>query len=466
VKTVLHWFRRDLRVSDNVALSEALKRAENVVPVFIFEDAFRTGPDVGAARLEFLLQSVESLRKNLLELGHHLVIRCGKSEEILPSLCREAGAQAVFANKRYEPYAQRRDERITNALLKAGYGFELFKDAVVWEETEILTQQGKPYTVFTPYSKAWKARPVALPKPRLDSPKAKVQNLKSDALPKSATEAGYPLKQNIPPGGERAAMELLRKFMSGPVYEYGGDRNFPAIDGTSNLSPHLRAGTIGVRTILAELKKARAKVAPAKRPGCDVFLNELVWREFYLQVLHNFPHVTKGAFRLEYDRLQWSENREHFAAWCAGRTGYPMVDAAMRCLNATGMMHNRLRMIVAMFLTKDLLIHWQWGERYFMQQLVDGDLAANNGGWQWSAGTGTDAAPYFRIFNPVSQGEKFDGEGKFVRQWVPELAAFPDDLIHQPWENPLLLAKSKYPSRVVIHEEQREKCLAMFKAVK
>jgi deoxyribodipyrimidine photo-lyase len=378
VKTVLHWFRRDLRVSDNVALSEAVKRAEQVVPVFIFEDAFHTGPDVGAARLQFLLQSVESLRNNLRELGHQLVVRCGKSGEILPALCREAGAQAVFANKRYEPYAQRRDGQITDALLKAGFGFELFKDAVVWEETEILTQQGKPYTVFTPYAKAWKAKPIPLPKPQLDPPRFKVQCLKSDTLPKSADEVGYPLKQTVSPGGERAAMELLRKFMAGLVYEYGGNRNFPALDGTSNLSPHLQAGTIGIRTILAELKKARTRASPEG----DVFLNELIWREFYSQVLHNFPHVTRGAFRPEYDRLQWSDNREHFAAWCAGRTGYPIVDAAMRCLNATGTMHNRLRMIVAMFLTKDLLIHWQWGERYFMQQLVDGDLAANNGGWQ------------------------------------------------------------------------------------
>ena len=258
--------------------------------------------------------------------------------------------------------------------------------------------------------------------------------------------------------------------MAGPVYEYGANRNFPAVDGTSNLSPHLRAGTIGIRTILAELKKAReAKAKSGKAEngnGCDVFLNELIWREFYLQVLHNFPHVTKGAFRPEYDKLPWSENREHFAAWCEGRTGYPIVDAAMRCLNATGTMHNRLRMIVAMFLTKDLLIHWQWGERYFMKQLVDGDMAANNGGWQWSAGTGTDAAPYFRIFNPVSQGEKFDADGKFVRHWIPELKDFPDEVIQQPWENPLLLAKSKYPDRIVRHEEQREKCLAMFKMVK
>ena len=474
MKTVIQWFRRDLRVSDNVALSEAARRAETVIPVFIFEDAFRTGPDVGAARLAFLLQSVESLRKNLAELGHTLVIRCGKSEEILPQLCREANAQAVFANKRYEPYAQRRDERITGILNAAGFGFELFKDAVVWEEMEILTQAGKPYTVFTPYSKAWKAKPIPTPRPKLKITHhaSRITELLSDPLPINTDAIGFPLMQKIPPGGERAARELLRKFLAGPVYEYGANRNFPALDGTSNLSPHLRAGTIGIRTILAELKVAREKKFQISNfkseiiTGCDVFLNELIWREFYLQVLHNFPHVTKGAFRPEYDQLKWSDKQEHFQAWCAGLTGYPIVDAAMRCLNATGTMHNRLRMIVAMFLTKDLLVHWQSGERYFMQQLVDGDLAANNGGWQWSAGTGTDAAPYFRIFNPVSQAEKFDPQGAFVRRWIPELKDFPDEVIHQPWENPLLLAKSKYPPRIVLHEAQRGKCLAMFKAVK
>jgi deoxyribodipyrimidine photo-lyase len=291
--------------------------------------------------------------------------------------------------------------------------------------------------------------------------------LKSDPLPASPEAAGHPLTQTIPPGGERTALELLRQFMAGPVYEYGTRRDFPALDGGSGLSPHLRAGTIGIRTILAELKKARDKaIGAAALKSCETFLNELIWREFYTQVLHNFPHVTKGAFRPEYDKLQWSDNEAHFQAWCAGQTGYPIVDAAMRCLNATGTMHNRLRMIVAMFLTKDLLIHWQQGERYFMKQLVDGDMAANNGGWQWSAGTGTDAAPYFRIFNPVSQGEKFDPGGRFVRRWIPELKDFPEDIIQQPWENPLLLAKSKYASRIVRHEEQREKCLAMFKAVK
>jgi deoxyribodipyrimidine photo-lyase len=274
------------------------------------------------------------------------------------------------------------------------------------------------------------------------------------------------LVQTLPAAGERAAREQLRQFMAGPVYEYGKNRDFPAIEGTSQLSPHLRAGTIGIRTVLSELGKAREQGGPARASGCDVFLNELIWREFYLQVLHNFPHVTRGAFRPAFDQLAWSDNREHFQAWCEGRTGYPIVDAAMRRLNATGTMHNRLRMIVAMFLTKDLLIHWQWGERYFMKQLVDGDLAANNGGWQWSAGTGTDAAPYFRIFNPVAQAEKFDPGGRFVRRWLPELADFPDNLVQRPWEHPLLMARSKYPSRIVRHEEQRGKCLAMFKAVK
>jgi deoxyribodipyrimidine photo-lyase len=466
LKTVLHWFRRDLRITDNVALSEACKRAEQVIPVFIFEDAFRTGPDVGAARLEFLLQSVESLRKNLAELGWPLIIRCGRSADLIPQLARETGAQAVFANKRYEPYTRRRDEEITQRLLGQGVGFELFKDAVVWDDAEVLTQGGTPFTVFTPYSRAWKARPIPAPRPRLGRAKGEIKVPPSDPLPASTAAVGHPLTQTIPAAGERAARDLLRQFLAGPVYEYSGQRNYPATEGTSNLSPHFRAGTIGIRTVLEELAQARAKASPAQAASCEVYLNELIWREFYTQVLVNFPHVTKGAFRPEYDRLQWSQNEAHFTAWCEGRTGYPIVDAAMRCLNATGTMHNRLRMIVAMFLTKDLLINWQQGERYFMRQLVDGDMAANNGGWQWSAGTGTDAAPYFRIFNPVSQAEKFDAGGKFVRRWIPELAALPDELIHQPWENPLLLARTKYPAPIVRHDEQRLKCLAMFKAVK
>ena len=469
MKRVIHWFRRDLRISDNTALSEAARRAEHVLPVFILEDAWPFGPDPGAARLAFLLQSLESLRNNLSELGYTLAVRKGKAEAILPRLCEEVRAEAVFANKRYEPDAQARDNRVFNALNAVGLGFELFKDAVIWEEQEILTQAGKPFTVYTPYSRAWKAKSTPLPRarlPRARNAKTDARHLPSDSMPGNPAGLEHTVARNLPPAGERAALETLRRFMRGPVYEYAARRDFPAVEGTSLLSPHLNCGTVGIRTILSALTKARRGAPQAHKLSCDAFLDELIWREFYLQVLHNFPHVVQGAFRREYDSLEWSDDREHFEAWCAGMTGYPIVDAAMRCLNATGNLHNRLRMIVAMFLTKDLLISWQWGERYFMQKLVDGDMAANNGGWQWSAATGTDAAPYFRIFNPVSQGEKFDSDGEFVRRWLPELTSLPDDLIHRPWEDPGVLEAANYPKRIVIHEQQRPKCLAMFDAVK
>ncbi len=465
MKLAIHWFRRDLRVADNTALNEAAKRAELVVPVFILEDAFRTGPDVGAARLAFLLRSLEVLRENLKRLGCPLIVRRGRSEIELPKLCRQLGAEAVFCNRRYEPYAQARDERVFIALNGAGVGFEIFKDAVIWEDQEILTQAGKPYTVFTPYSKAWKKHSISLPGAALKAAKKTFPKIVSEPFPLDPGELGHPLKQSVIAAGEQAVVEALQKFLRGPVCRYRDKRDSPAEEGTSQLSAHLRCGTMGIRTVMAKLKASRVGATKAEQESCEVFLNELIWREFYLQVLTNFPHVMRGAFRPEYDALKWSENENHFQAWCDGRTGYPVVDAAMRCLNSTGWMHNRLRMVVAMFLTKDLLINWQWGERYFMKQLVDGDMAANNGGWQWSAGTGTDAAPYFRIFNPVEQGKRFDPKGEFVRRWVPELAGLPAKLIHEPWKVPAA-KKVKYPQRIVIHAEQRTKCLAMFKEVR
>lgn len=465
MKRVIHWFRRDLRLSDNTALSEACRRAKEVIPVFILEDAFRTGPDVGAARLQFLLRSLDALRQNLRGIGSELIVRRGRSEAEIPRLVREVRAEAVFCNRRYEPYAQKRDSRVFNALNGCRVGFESFKDAVVWHEQEILTQAGKPFTVFTPYAKAWNTRTVPPPRRRPNAVSLRhEQEISSDELPLDPAALGHPCQQDIFDAGEKAARRRLDAFLRRSVFDYAEARNRVDVDGTSQLSAHLRAGTIGIRTVLERLKKRRAQGTPAQRRGCDAFLTELIWREFYIQVLHNFPRVMHGAFRGKYDSLQWSDSDAHFKKWCQGQTGYPIVDAAMRCLNATGWMHNRLRMIVAMFLTKDLLIDWRRGERYFMQQLVDGDLAANNGGWQWSAGTGTDAAPYFRIFNPTSQAKKCDPDGVFVRRWIPELANVPGNSIHEPWKKPLLAPD--YPGRIVLHEEQRSKALAMFEDLK
>ncbi|MFM7100657.1 MAG: cryptochrome/photolyase family protein, partial [Verrucomicrobiota bacterium] len=428
MKTVLHWFRRDLRVSDNTALHEASRRAGCVVPVFCWDDRILQSPDVGPARVAFLLRSLAALRANLESLGHRLIVRHGPPEVELPALSREAGAEAVFVNRDYEPYARERDRRVADALAATGVRLESCKDSVIHEEREVLTQGGAPYTVFTPYSKAWKTRPIPPPVPRLSPARTAVpERLTSLALPESVEALGHRLTQELPPAGERAGLKALDDYLERRVFAYAEQRNFPADDaGTSRLSAHLRFGTVNIRTVLARWAKARQEASTAAaRNGCEIWLSELIWREFYVQILANFPHVVVGAFRPEYNRLDWPGSEDHFQAWCAGQTGYPIVDAALRCLNATGWMHNRLRMIVAMFLTKDLLVSWQRGERYFMQQLVDGDLAANNGGWQWSAGTGTDAAPYFRIFNPVSQGEKFDPEGTFIRRWIPELRDVP-----------------------------------------
>ncbi|MDW7978991.1 MAG: deoxyribodipyrimidine photo-lyase [Verrucomicrobiales bacterium] len=469
VKRVIHWFRRDLRLSDNTALSAASARAEEVVPVYIFDEAAFRSAGCSNAALAFMSSAVAALKESLRARGYELIIRRGAPETELVELCKALSAEAVFCNKCYEPEEKRVEGRVFAALNGAGFGFESFKDSVVWEEQEILTQAGKPFTVFTPYAKAWKARGMPSPRPGFTRRCARARSVevRSHELPAEFLSPKNSELISVFGVGEQGGLALLRKFMRDRVYEYAAVRDYPAVEGTSRLSPHLRWGTVGIRTVLAELMRARAEAdAPGQRKSCDVFLTELIWREFYNQILANFPHVAQRSFRPEYEAIKWSENREHFQAWCWGMTGYPVVDAAMRCLNATGWLHNRLRMIVAMFLTKDLLINWQWGERYFMQKLVDGDLAANNGGWQWCAGTGTDAAPYFRIFNPVAQGKRFDPRGEFVRRWVPELASAPPELVHEPWKDPSLLKRTGYPCRVVLHTEQRIRALELYKSAR
>jgi deoxyribodipyrimidine photo-lyase len=462
--TVIHWFRRDLRLRDNTALCIAAQKAETVVPVFVFEDALRTGRDVGAARLAFLLDSVRELREQLFARGYPLLIRFGRSEIEIPKLAKEINANAVFCNKRYEPYAQQRDRRVEDALAAIGIGFESFKDAVAFEEREILTKASDPYTVFTPYSKAWLEK-FRLPKLQMLPKRSPIRiAARSEETPSGPEFFGHALKHPTLSAGEVAGGKRFKTFVREGLANYSSGRNDCSINGTSQLSAHLRAGTLSVREILNEVFTRREQLSGIERESCDVFVKELIWREFYLQILHNFPHVMRGNFRREYDHLNWSTNPEHLRRWQEGTTGYPIVDAAMRCLNQTGWMHNRLRMITAMFLTKDLLINWQEGERYFMHQLVDGDMAANNGGWQWSAGTGTDAAPYFRIFNPVTQSKKVDPTGSFIRRWIPELASMDDKFIHEPWK--ASTPPRGYPARVVIHEEQRPKALAMYEMVK
>lgn len=465
MKNVVLWFRRDLRVADHTAFAEASRRAEAIHPLFILDEDILASPDMGAARIGFLLNSLRHLAGNLEALGYPLTVRRGQATEELVRFCGETRAEAVFCNREYEPPCQRRDQRVFHLLNGMGLGFEIFKDAVIWEEKELLTKAGQPYTVFTPYAKAWRAKPPSVPRvsarPQPAKPKARYPSI---PIPTGPAELGYPLNQEIPPGGEDAATRALARFLDQGLLRYGEQRDFPDLAGTSGLSPHLHFGTINGRTILAGVNQAIRKASEAEQKSASTFVGELIWREFYIQIMTNFPRVLDGCFRPEYDALPWSRDEAHFQAWCAGQTGYPLVDAAMRCLNATGGMHNRLRMVVSMFLTKDLLLPWQWGERYFMQRLVDGDHAANNGGWQWSAGTGTDAAPYFRIFNPTAQGERFDPEGQFTRRWITELAGFAGKAIHRPWTQ--LQLATKYPQPIVRHEIQREKCLAMFQGVR
>ena len=437
------WFRRDLRVSDHTALHRAAATGAPVVPVFVFDPAILGAKDTGSRRTAFLLESLKSLEGNLAHLGVPLVFRRGHPEEELRSLANETGAKKIFFNKDVEPYSRKRDEKVAKMAKAEGLELEPCDDLMIHSPGRVQRAAGGPYTVFTPYSRAALAIPPHDPLPR----PAKLTGgtkAKGVSLPDLKGLGLDPCDIPVPAAGEKAAQELLRAFVSKNLCRYDTVRNFPQADATSRLSPHLRFGTISIRTVLAAARRARAD-NPAAKKQIDVFISELLWRDFYKQILWEFPHVAEGSFRREYDAIEWENRKDLFQAWCEGRTGFPIVDAAMRQLNQTGWMHNRLRMIVASFLTKDLLVSWQWGERYFMQKLFDGDLAANNGGWQWAAGTGTDAQPYFRIFNPTSQAERFDPDGKFIAQYVPEV----DSL--------------KYPAPIVDHARQRVRALGMYK---
>ena len=455
--TALWWIRRDLRLADNDALTTALKRARRVIPVFILDPLLLDGPTAAPRRAAFLFDGLRALDANLRARGSRLIVRRGRPASELARLMAETGASAIFAEEDYSVYARRRDNDIAAAL-----PLNLAGSVAIRPPGLVLKGDGTPYTVFTPFSRAWLAVGPLSPGNLQPAP---------GRLPDPGDIAGEPIptaseaSSDLFPSGEVEANRRLAKFIAERGPEYADARHRMDVDGTSGLSPYLRFGMVSARTAAVAARTA----APAK--GLDVWLNELIWRDFYIHILYHFPHVSRVSFRESLRDIPWRNDPAEFDAWREGRTGYPVVDAAMRQLRRTGWMHNRARMIVASFLVKDLLIDWRWGERWFMNNLIDGDPAANNGGWQWTAGTGTDAAPYFRIFNPVTQGLKFDLDGNYVRRWVPELANITAPVIHEPWRlGPLeqraagCVIGRDYPHPIVDHAAARERTLAAFKA--
>ncbi len=471
MSVAIWWIRRDLRLTDNQALATALAHGSQIVPAFIVDPQLLASPYGSDRRAAFLFGGLRALAAAIAERGGKLIVRHGEPATQLATLCRESGASAVYAERDYSPYATARDTSVAAAL---SVPLHLTDGLTARPMMAALKDDGTPYTVYTPYSRRWRQqvplqRSDILPAPeQLPGP----TSMASDDLP----EPGAPSELSFVPG-EGEAKQRLAAFVAGtdaPIYGYANYRNRPDLAGTAQLSPYLRFGMISARLAALAAYTAIERAPDAdSRQSADTWLAELIWREFYISILHHFPHVRRGSFRPEYDAVAWQNDEAHFAAWCAGQTGYPIVDAAMRQLAATGWMHNRARMVAASFLVKDLLINWRWGERWFMRQLIDGDPAANNGGWQWTAGTGTDAAPYFRVFNPVTQGQKFDPDGAYVRRWVPELQRVPTKYLHEPWTMPRseqtragCIIGSTYPAPIVDHAVARERILAAYAAVK
>ncbi len=461
--TVIHWFRRDLRVEDNTALARAAREADGVLPVFVLDEHYASDPNVGPSRFRFLRESLQDLDRSLTRLGSRLVLRPGPASVALPALASEVGASAVYANFEIGPYPERRDREATDALEVIGSKLVLFPDALLVEPDAIATGTGEPYTVYSPYSRKWIAaekRPPAPGPERLGAP-----SVRGVSLEQVRAWRDLPPDPESPKGGEKEAKRLLAAFVSGPLETYAIDRDFPAREGSSRLSPHLHFGTVSPRTVLAAVS---VRETPASK-----FLSELAWREFFHHVLFHFPAVAEESFRREFRDFPWSTDGGAFAAWREGRTGYPFVDAGMRQLARTHWMHNRARMAVASFLTKDLHLDWRLGEKWFEHELADADVANNNGGWQWAAGTGADAAPYFRILNPVLQSKRFDPDGAYVRRFVPELARVPREKLHEPWTmtpSEQLEAGCRvgvdYPLPIVDHGREREAALRLFEKVR
>ncbi len=472
----LVWFRRDLRAFDHAALHHALRASNSVHCVFVFDTDILAGLPRQDARLRFIHASLVELDAELRRLGGGLLVRHGAARSIIPVLAAELDADAVHVNGDYEPDAIARDAAVAAALAADGRQLLSYKDQVVFEKSEVLTLAGQPYGVFTPYKNAWLKRLAAQPEalaPWPVEPYAAAFAQPAAFTMPSLGELGFDDGPSPVAPGMSGATQLFEAFLP-RLADYGKARDFPAQPGTSQLSVHLRFGTTSVRHLVRTLQQMMAMGAGGA--GAPVWLSELVWREFYAMILFHHPHVAERSFKPAFDAVEWEAGRqadELFAAWCAGRTGYPLVDAAMAQLNQAGFMHNRLRMVTASFLVKDLGIDWRWGERYFARRLLDYDLASNVGGWQWAASTGCDAQPWFRIFNPVTQSQKFDARGEFIRHYLPQLDKLDARAIHAPWLVPAdelaecgVVLGRDYPAPVVKHEEARQKTLARFAVVK
>jgi len=435
----IFWFRRDLRLHDNAGLYHALRSDHPVLPLFIFDrNILDELEDKRDARVEFIHNEISNLYQQLKDIGSSIVVRYGKPAEVFQDLLKEYDINAVYTNHDYEPYAKDRDERVRNLLQDHNVEFNTYKDQVIFERLEVTKDDGDPYVVFTPYSRKWHEHLAE--RTEQTNGETIAHHFKSyptedhfDHFHKTRALALIELSDM---GFEPTDIEIPpREVKRSLIKNYDETRDYPAENGTSRLGIHFRFGTISIR------EKARR----AKQLN-DTFLNELIWRDFYMMILDNFPRVVNESFRPEYDYIQWRNDEAEFEAWCVGKTGYPIVDAGMRQLNEIGYMHNRVRMIVASFLTKHLLIDWRWGEAYFAKKLLDYELSSNNGGWQWAASSGTDAAPYFRIFNPWAQQKKFDPELKYIKQWIPEYGT------------------DAYPEPMVEHKAARERCLETYKA--
>ena len=437
------WFRRDLRLADNEALCAAASQGD-VVPLFVLDPRFLSTS--GAARLAFLFRSLRSLNE---QLGGSLVIRTGNPQDVVAAVAQESAAQSVYFAKDFAPYGMQRDTQVATHLAKRGIQVKQVGSAYAVEPGSVRKNDGTPYAVFTPFSKIWMQlgwpAPFATPKVTwVGAP-----TISSEAIPRDPECSAL-----LPEASEQAAWNVWESFRDTGLDTYNETRNNPDIAGTSKLSPYLRFGLIHPRSLLAELNETKAHA---------VYRSELGWREFYADVLFHQPRTVRENLQRKMDAMVLNTDdraKKLFDLWCEGKTGYPIVDAGMKQLLATGWMHNRVRMIVASFLVKDLHLPWQWGAKYFMQHLVDGDIASNQHGWQWTAGTGTDASPYFRIFNPISQGEKFDPNGDYVRTWIPELADVPNDVVHSPWLSGLL---NPYIEPIVDHATEREVSLLRYK---